>query len=378
MKVLQRYFTSELTRSIIFALIAFLALFTFFDLMGQLENVGIKGGYRLQNAVLYVLLGIPNNVYQLMPTAVLIGAIYALSQFAARSEFTIMRVSSLSTSMAIVMLSKIAVMFVVFTFIIGEVVAPKTSDLAAKVRLGGQGSALSDQFKSGLWAKDVIKSDGVNGATIGSRFLNISQMQGADTLENVKIYSMDNNFHLESIIAAKTGQYQGDHKWKFTDVEITHFPDVEGKDNIPSSVSLEKQKEIILESEVTPDILSVLFADPDRMSIYELYTYIHHLKVNNQSTDRYDIAFWKKAVYPFSIFVMMALALPFAYLHFRAGGISLKIFTGIMMGVGFQLLNTLFSHIGLLNGWPAFFTASFPSLFCLIIALFALRWVERH
>lgn len=377
MKVLQRYFTSEIAKAIIFALIAFLALFTFFDLMGQLENVGTKSGYHLQNAVLYVLLGMPGNIYQLMPTAALIGAIYALSQFAARSEFTIMRVSSLSTSMAIVMLSKIAVLFVVVTFIFGEVIAPRSSDLAEKIRLGGQGSALSDQFKSGLWAKDVIRTDGVNGNIIGSRFLNIAQMSGADHLENIKIYSMDTNFHLQSIIVAKSGQYQGDHEWKFYDVEITHFPDIQNA-GVPAAVRLEKQQEIDLQSEVTPDILSVLFADPDRMSIYELYTYLNHLKANNQSTDRYDIAFWKKVVYPFSIFVMMALALPFAYLHFRAGGISLKIFTGIMIGVGFQLLNTLFSHIGLLNGWPAFFTASFPSLFCLIIALFALRWVERH
>jgi lipopolysaccharide export system permease protein len=75
---------------------------------------------------------------------------------------------------------------------------------------------------------------------------------------------------------------------------------------------------------------------------------------------------------------MMALALPFAYLHFRAGGVSLKIFIGIMIGVSFQLLNSLFSHLGLLNTWPAFATAVMPSLTFLLIAIGALRWVERH
>jgi lipopolysaccharide export system permease protein len=143
-------------------------------------------------------------------------------------------------------------------------------------------------------------------------------------------------------------------------------------------VSIEKLAETSLISEVTPEILSVLFTDPDRMSAYDLYTYTRHLELNNQRTERYDIAFWKKIIYPFSIFVMMALALPFAYLHFRAGGVSLKIFAGIMIGVGFQLLNTLFSHLGLLNGWPAFLTAATPSLFFLLVALGALRWVERH
>ena len=75
---------------------------------------------------------------------------------------------------------------------------------------------------------------------------------------------------------------------------------------------------------------------------------------------------------------MMALALPFAYLHARAGGVSLKIFIGIMIGVGFQLLNSLFSHIGLLNTWPALVTAILPSTLFLLMAMSALWWVERH
>ncbi|HEX2604687.1 MAG TPA: LptF/LptG family permease, partial [Oxalicibacterium sp.] len=103
-----------------------------------------------------------------------------------------------------------------------------------------------------------------------------------------------------------------------------------------------------------------------------------YLQENNRDTARYEIAFWKKVVYPFAVFVMMALALPFAYLHFRSGGVSLKIFTGIMIGVSFQLSNSLFSHLGLLNTWPAFATAVLPSALFMLAAIGALSWVERH
>ena len=114
------------------------------------------------------------------------------------------------------------------------------------------------------------------------------------------------------------------------------------------------------------------------MSAYGLAAYTKHLAENKQITERYEIAFWKKIIYPFAVFVMMALALPFAYLHFRAGGVSLKIFAGIMIGVSFQLLNSLFSHIGLLNTWPALVTAILPSAVFLLMAISALWWVERH
>jgi len=65
-------------------------------------------------------------------------------------------------------------------------------------------------------------------------------------------------------------------------------------------------------------------------------------------------------------------------MNVRSGGISLKIFSGIMIGVSFQLINSLFSHLGLLNTWPPFATAALPSALFLLAAIGALLWVERH
>jgi lipopolysaccharide export system permease protein len=145
-----------------------------------------------------------------------------------------------------------------------------------------------------------------------------------------------------------------------------------------SAVSTRKLPTMQLVSEVTPKILSVSSADPERMSANELAVYTRHLAENKQENDRFKIAFWKKLIDPLAIFVLMALALPFAYLQMRSGGVSLKIFIGIMIGVSFLLVNTLFSHLGLLSTWPPFFTAVAPSLLYLLLALGALWRVERH
>ncbi len=375
MRVIQRYFTSEITRSVLFALAAFLALFAFFEMMGQLEQVG-RNGYKLQQAVFYVLMGLPGNVYELMPTAVLIGTIYTLSQLAARSEFTIMRVSSMSTGMAAKVLLRIGVGFAVLTIVFGELIAPKASEWAEKLKLQAQGASMSSQFRSGMWAKDVIKDNGLEGNVTGSRFINIQAVQPDGRIEGVKLYELDTDFHMARMVTAKSGMYEGNHQWVLNEVVQSDFAG--GRDRkITEPVKTVKLPQMKLVSEVTPEILSVLFADPDRMSAYDLLAYTKHLEANNQRTDRYEIAFWKKIVYPLSIFVMLALALPFAYLHFRAGGVSLKIFTGIMIGVCFQLINSLFSHLGLLNTWPAFMTAALPSLLFMALAIGALWWVER-
>ena len=383
MSVLQKYFAREVIRSVMFVLVAFLALFAFFDLINELPNVG-RGGYRLQHAFAFVILGMPGYTYELMPIAALIGTIYALAQFAARSEFTIMRVSSMSTVMVGAMLAKIGVVFAVLTFVFGEFVSPHSTEAASRLKLQAQGAALSQEFRSGLWAKDVIRSDGIKGDVIGSRFVNARQMQPDGSMIGVRLFEFDRDFRLTALINAASASYHGGNRWSLVKVTETHFTRpvtlagaaaVAGASESMATVTL-AQRDLV--SEITPEILSVLFSDPDRMSAVDLQAYTRHLAENNQHTERYEIALWKKLIYPFAVFVMMALALPFAYLHTRSGGVSLKIFIGIMIGVSFQLLNSLFSHLGLLNTWPPFATAILPSAFFLVLAIGALHWVERH
>jgi lipopolysaccharide export system permease protein len=375
MKVLHRYVSAEIVAAVLFALIAFLSLFAFFDLIGELPEVG-RGGYRLQHAFMYVAMGLPGYVYELMPIAALIGTIYALAQFAAKSEFTIMRASGLSPWAAGWMLGKVAIVFVLITFLFGEVIAPATSRMAETLKLQAQGATVSQQFRTGLWTKDVIRDNGLTGDSSGTRFLNVRDVSPEGQLRGVKMYEFNKDFHLTAVVTAEHADYVGENTWRLENVSETTFPDK--ATDIAGVVSTRTVPARDLTSEITPDILSVLFADPDRMSAYGLAAYTRHLAENKQNTERYEIAFWKKLFYPLAVLVMMALALPFAYLHFRSGGVSLKIFIGIMIGVSFQLLNSLFSHLGLLNTWPPLATAVLPSATFLLVAIVALWRVQKH
>lgn len=385
MKVLQRYFAVSILQAVAFVLVAFLALISFMDLTGELPDVG-KDGYEIQHAFLYVLMLVPGHVYEVMPVAALIGTIYTMAQFASSSEFTIMRASSMSTQMAAAMLFKIGIVLVLITFVFGELITPRTAPWAERLKLSAQGASVSQQFRSGMWTKDVVHSDGVKGEVTGSRFFNVRQFRPDGTLVDVKLYEFDNNFRMRSLVTAQSAVFEGNNTWRLRDVTETVFSNSAAANSQgqatfgqeTSTVSTRKLDSMALASEITPKILSVSSADPERMSANELAVYTRHLAENRQETDRFKIAFWKKLIDPFAIFVLMALALPFAYLHARSGGVSLKIFIGIMIGVSFILINTLFSHLGLLSTWPAFITAIAPSLLFLLLALGALWWVEKH
>jgi lipopolysaccharide export system permease protein len=389
MKILERYFAVSILQAVAFVLVAFLALQAFMDLTGELPSVG-KNGYAIQYAFLYVVVQLPGHVYEVMPLAALIGTIYTMAQFAATSEFTIMRASSMSTGMVATILGKIGLVLVVVTFIFGELVAPRTAPLAEKIKLSARGAAISSEFRSGLWTKDIVKSEGMTGTVIGSRFFNVREVRPDGTLLDVKLYEFDNSFRLRSITLAKKGVFKGNNNWQLSDVTENLFtnpallkPGSEANlaNNFAQDSSLietrhSDSKDLV--SEITPRILAVAGSDPESMSATELAVYTRHLQENKQETERFKIAFWKKLFDPFAIFVLMAMALPFGYLHTRSGGVSLKIFLGIMIGVSFLLVNTLFSHLGLLSTWPAVLTAIAPSLLFLLLALGALWWVERH
>ena len=378
MKVLRRYFETEIYQSVLFVLIAFLALFAFFDMMSEVRFVG--GPYRLEHAFLYVSLGLPTYAYELMPIAALIGTIYVMAQLAARSEFTVMRASSLSMAGAISLLLRVAIVLALLTFALGEFIAPKASDFAESFRRKIMGAAISAEFRTGLWAKDVLRS--ADGKSVeGSRFLNASKIDVDGSLQNVKIYEFNREMQMLAMITAEQARFLKDGQWQLQKVREMRFVD-SGKqkesDRQRPTVVNRVFDSSIMSSEITPDIMAVLVTDPKKMSALDLAAFSRHLTENNQRTESYDIALWTKVLYPFAVFVMMALALPFAYLQSRSGGLSLKIFIGIMIGVSFQLINSLFSHVGLLNNWSPFATAIMPSAVFLLTAITALWWVERH
>jgi lipopolysaccharide export system permease protein len=355
--ILRRYLAREIYATTLLVLVAFLMLFSFFDLINELNYLG-TGNYHLQHALLFVLLSLPGHVYELAPIAVLIGTLYALSQLAANSEYTVMRISGMSPYAAGAALARIGAVFVVLTFSFGELVTPFAERAAQKLRLSAMSAVVAQEFRSGLWVKDEF------------RFVNVREVMPDSSLKGVKIYDFDSDYRLRTISYAERGEFKGANTWRLSGVVQTRFDS--------SGTSGAKLAETDWHSVLTPDLLSVLMVQPEKMSSIDLYQFTRHLSENRQQTDRYEIAMWKKLLYPFATLVMMALALPFAYVHLRAGGVGVKIFSGIMLGVLFHLLNGLSSSVGIIQNWAPFYSAVLPSVLFLSAAVIMMWWVERR
>ena len=356
MKIINRYLTKETTNSILLVMAGLLAMFSFFDLLQELDSIG-KGSYGIGKIIIFVLLSSPGHIYEVVPVAVLIGTMYALGNMSRNSELIIMRVSGMSILKIGASLIKVGWIFALITFIVGELVTPYSEKIAQRMRIKATDSVVAQDFRSGFWVKD------------GNSFVNVEEVLPDAELVNIHIYKFNEKFELNSINNAKSGKFNGEN-WDLKNVIQTDLSGTQVKSRTFANTNWQ--------SLIRPELLNVLLVVPEKMSAWNLYSYIGHLTKNKQKTSRYEIALWAKIIYPIACAVMVLIALPFGFLQQRAGGIGTKIFAGIILGILYQVMNRVFIHLGLLNDWSAFTSAIMPTFLFLIGGVCMLVWVESQ
>ena len=357
MKVYERYVAKEVFAATAVVTAAFLGLYGFFDLLAELRDVG-RNGYQYSHALGFVALTLPGRAYEMLPIGVLIGALYGLTQLARHSEITVLRSSGLSTRQLAVSLLRVGAVFVALTLLLGELVVPPAERLAQQLKLRATGQMVAKEFRSGLWVKD------------GRSFVNVQNVRPDGRLVRVRIFDFDDAFRLVRLREAATGEYAGDQEWTLGAVRQTEY--------VGDASHVSQMPEMRWRSGLSPEVVSVLLVEPDRMPITTLVRYVSYLGENQRNAERYEIALWQKLVYPLASLVMLLLALPFAYLQDRFGAVSVKVFIGIMLGIGFHLLNWLFANLGAINGWAPQVSAATPSVIFLAAAGVLLWRVERR
>jgi lipopolysaccharide export system permease protein len=362
MHIFKRYFWQETSINILMIMLGLLAMFSFFDLIQELDSLG-EGNYGITQMLVFVLLSIPGHIYDVVPVAVLVGMMHSLGTLARNSELVVMRVSGLSLVNIGWILVKVGMLFTALTFFVGELITPISEKMAQRLRVQATDSVIAQDFKSGLWVKD------------GKSFVNVETVLPDASLLNVHIYEFDENFKLRSISVAKKGQYEDEH-WGLSDVTQTKFNTFKKieQNNIQTQIFNKAN----WKSLIRPELLNVLLVAPEKMSVWNLYAFVQHLQANKQKSTRYDVALWSKIIYPLACMVMVILALPFGFIQQRTGGTSAKLFIGVMLGVVYQIMNRVFIHLGVLNDWPPLMSAITPTILFLIAGLGLIFMIERR
>ncbi|MBB1274086.1 LPS export ABC transporter permease LptG [Psychromonas sp. SR45-3] len=351
MGIIDRYIGRTIFAATFLSLFVLIGLSSIIKFVEQMKSVG-KGDYDVLSAAYFVLLKMPVEIALFFPMAALIGALIGLGSLASSSELVVMQAAGMSKFRIASSVLKTAIPMVIAVMLLGEFVAPKTDKEAYFMRDQLRNGTERVENKYGIWAKDA------------DSFVSIGRMNSKAELYNVQLYFFSKELTLDYAILANRAFYQ-QGSWLLQEVSKTNFFD--------DKTTVENLSDYIWQTELTPKKLEVIISEPDKMSMQDIYSYITYLETNEQDASRYWLTFWRKAVLPFTVVVMMLLSVSFIFGGLRTVAMGTRLIFGIASGFAFHVSGELFGPASLVFGLPPILGALLPSMLVLIIAMYLLR-----
>ncbi len=355
MKKFDKYIGKNVLAGILIVLLVLVGLFTFFAFIDEVDDIG-KQRYGLWEAIEYVLLEIPGYVYDLFPTAALLGSLLGLGQLANNNELTVMRAAGVSIVRIAVSALKVGFGLTLIVMVIGETLAPFSGQYAKSMRATAQSEHEHQQMvfssRYGFWAHD------------GNNFINIRTIYPDGGFGIISLYEFDDSQRLRALIYARIAYYE-DGQWLLKDVEKTNIYVIK--------VTREFLKETTWDAILKPELVKIVVVRPHQLSSFGLSKYIDYLKQNGQRTTQYELAFWTRLSYPLVSITMTLLAIPFVFGSLRSVSVGQRILVGALLGVGFHMLNQATGNMGLVYGIYPAVSALLPPVLFLVLAIVMMR-----
>ncbi len=375
MNLVERYLARTVIAHTLIVLLVLLVILGFSELMIQLGKV--SGDYTLSKGVLYTALKLPVYGYELFPIALLIGTLIGLGSLANHAELTILRVTGWSIGRIFWAVLKGALLLWLVVALIGETLAPKSEAFAKKMRDEALHRTFSVSGQEGFW----LKEEQQNLQNPQSRYIQVGHFVNDRLLADIAVYQFVNG-QLQKVWWAKQAVFEKGQWWlkSVREQSLAFVPSQDpfmqqlGQPELRFSEQQLAKQPISLP--VSPDLLESLNVEVRYMSIVDLYHYIHFLERNGLDADPYKLAFWRKLVSPLVIVGMLALVFPLIFGSQRQVSMGQRIFVGILIGMGFTLLNQIFGNLSVVYHWPVVIGAVAPSLVLIILSLGLMRSVR--
>ena len=112
---------------------------------------------------------------------------------------------------------------------------------------------------------------------------------------------------------------------------------------------------------------------PESLPVRELRSYAAYLESEGLRAGDYWLAFWNKVLQPAVIFSLLLIAVAFVFGPLRESTTGFRVFSGVLVGVVFQMSLKLLGPSSLVFGFSPFWAVATPVLICLTVGLLLLR-----
>ena len=349
--ILQRYIAKTVILTTLLVVLVMLGLAYFISFLGELHYIGV-GNYGVAQAALHALLELPFNLYQFFPMLVLIGGLMGLGTLASHQELLVMRTSGVSYKGIVGAVLAAAIVLIIFSLLIGELLAPRAHYLADQHKSIAESKGQAVVTASGVWLHEK------------NNFFHIDRVVKLHHLEGVTRYEFAGH-QLLATYYAKAMDYTN-KEWKLHDVVKTIF--------VQGGTRSQRVAETKWDLGLNPNLLNIGLIEPDEMPLTVLISYTRHLVKNGLQSAEFQFNLWKRIFRPLTILVMLLLAIPFVFAAPRSVTMGLRIVLGIVVGFVFYIFNALLGQICVVFQLSPLIAALIPTL---VFALGGYVWMVR-
>jgi lipopolysaccharide export system permease protein len=268
-------------------------------------------------------------------------------------ELIAMQASGLSVLGIIKAAMLAGLVLVTMSVLIGEFIAPLGEKLGQKIKMSAINEQIIMNSKYGIWLRE------------GSRYINVRQAEDDGELSDISIYELDEQHHLRQAAHADKASFLGNKTWKLENIKQSTIS--------TEQIEVSQQAEQSWKSSIAPNLLKIAVVEPNNLSLYDLAMYVQFLKENHQKSHTYEAAFWSRAVSPLTTFVMLLVSAPFVIGIRRGISVGARIMIGVTIGMGFNIIDKIINHVGLIYDLNPPLMALLPSLTVFAVVLYAMK-----
>lgn len=352
MKILDQYLMKQIAQGILVSTLVLIPLFSFLDLVEQLDDVG-TGFYRTSDAFLYVILTIPRRFIQLLPFIALMGNVTALGRLAMNLELISLRSAGYSPVSISAASLKVGLILMLIVTALEFSAAPLLQQRAIAHREAALEQSSEPGNNLGIWSRN------------DRHIIRIDNLQHDTRDASVEIINLSDSGFLSEYISAEGFEIVSNEEWTLYNVT--------SKLILGNEIISSRTNSMPWETFLEPDQISTLTKQPDSLSPLELFNYVEYLRATGQEHDVYSLALWRKPGEILTMLGMLLLSVPFVMGSVRTGFANRLVLAGVT-GIVVYLLDQIFSNAGLIFGLNPLFVALAPGT-CLIWA--ARLWLGR-